>query len=207
MRQKYKGADVKARLNNTIIRYKNFPYLAEVNESGVISLRDITTRNLVATVDSDDQDLDISSIPLGYVNVLEKGLKLAVYLRREPLRRFKQGVEIETLSQKPLKDGVSIVPAGVLYSTGLVDAIIGRYPDLDSAISMTTKNGWSSVALSRDVALKYNGGSLNIYIKDSEVGYLKLGTKLAVVPKTDTSNISAYILSAFKFWEVKEGLK
>jgi hypothetical protein len=207
MRQKYKGKDVIDRLHNTVIRYKSHPYLCTVDSSGVICLNDLTNGNLCHKVSAEDEDLDISSINIGYVNIADPDYRMAVYLKREPARRFKQGIEFERLTQKTLKVGVSVVSPSKLGGRGFVDAVLGNFPSLQKALNDITKNGWASVALSRDVALMRDKELLKVYLKDDEVGFMRLGTTEVMVPKTELSWYHAFLLEGIKEWKVVEGIK
>jgi hypothetical protein len=206
MRQKYKGEDVKARLHNTIIRYKGQPYLANIDGHD-IGLIDLSTGSLIANVESDDELLDISSVPLGFLNVMNPDYKLAVYLKRDPLRRFKQGVEVEILSQKVLRDNFPPVHRDVIRSKSLADTILGRFPSYKEAVDFITKKSFHSVAISRDIALKRETDLLKVYLKESEVGYIRLGTDRVIVPKTDQSYYHILLLEDIRGWEVVEGSK
>jgi len=208
MRQKYKGDDVRARLHGTIIRWKGLPYCCDVaSGDATIGLQDIANGNLIGRVESDDIDLDISSINIGYVNIIDPDYKMAVYLKREPLRQFKQGLSIDHLTQKTLRNSVSSVPKQKIMSRGFVDAVIGKFPSVKEAIDLISKKGWYSVAVSRDVALKRENDLLKVYIKDTEVGYMKLGTDRLIVPKTEQSYYHIIWLNDISGWEVSEGSK
>jgi len=206
MKQRWKGDDVKARLHGTIIRYKSHPYLCGVDGHS-INLIDLQTGSTVGTVDSDDDLLDVSSVPLGYVNIVHPDYKLCVYLKRDPLRRFKQGVEVDILTQKILRDGWSPISRDIIRSKSLVDTILGRFPSYKEALDFITKKGFHSVALSRDIALKREGELLKVYLKESEVGYIRLGTDRVIVPKTDQSYYHILLLEDLHGWEVIEGSK
>lgn len=207
MRQKYKGEDIRSRLHGTIIRHNSLPFLCDVDSSGLIGLIDIPTGNLISRVHADDENLDISSINIGYVNIIDPDYKTAVYLKREPLRRFKQGLEIDFLTQKVLRQGMSTIHRTKIMSTGFVDAVMGRFPNLTQALDFITKKGWHSVAVSRDIALKREADILKVYIQDTEVGYMKLGTLRLIVPKTDQSYYHIVYLNEIKGWDIVEGHK
>jgi len=207
MRQKYKAEDIKGRLHNTIIRYKEHPYVCNV-EGTIIGLHDISSGNLVAQVESDDEALDISSINIGYVNIFSPDHKFSVYLKREPLRQYKQGIVLELLTQKILKAGGGAVSKSVLMSRGFVDAVLGRFPTYSEALKMVTKDGWHSVALSRDIAVKREAELLKVYIKDTEVGYIRLSDpQKLIVPKGIQSYYHVLILEDIRGWSVVEGNK
>ncbi|QIG73028.1 hypothetical protein EVB99_037 [Rhizobium phage RHph_N3_19] len=207
MRQKYKGDDIKGRLHNTIIRYKEHPYMCNT-EGTVIGLHDISSGNLVLQVDSDDENLDISSINIGFVNIYSPDLKLCVYLKREPLRQFKQGIVLELLTQKVLRAGSGGLSKSALMCRGFVDAVLGRFPTYNEALKMITKDSWHSVALSRDIAIKRENELLKVYIKDTEVGYIRLSeTNKLIVPKNAQSYYHVLLLEDIRGWSVVEGNK
>lgn len=207
MRQKYKGKDIIDRLHHTVIRYKSHPYLCTVDSSGIINLHDLTNGNLCHKVDAEDEELDISSINLGWVNIADPDFRLAVYLKREPQRRYKQGIQFEVLTQRVLRDGISTVRADKLSCRGFVDAVLGVYPSFTQGMEYITKNGWHSVALSRDVAIKLEADLLKVYLKDDEVGYMKLGKSQVIVPQSEMSWYHVFLLENIKHWTVVEGGK
>jgi hypothetical protein len=209
MRQKYKGEDIKARLHHTIIRYDNVPYMCDVDSAGSIGLMDLATGSSVGRVLSDDPKLDISSINIGFVNVIHPNYKCAVYLKREPFRKFKQGIELHSLTQKVLHNGVTTVDHSVLSSKQFVDAVLGKFPSYKDALDLLTKKGFQSVAISRDVALKKEDELLKVYLKDTEVGFIKLSLNLTkvFVPRTEQSYYHMVLLEDIKGWDVVEGVR
>jgi hypothetical protein len=159
-------------------------------------------------VDHDDRDLDISSLTLGYVNVEDPGHKLAVYLKREALRQFRQGVDIGRLTQFVLRPGVPQVTPKVLYCQGFVDCVTGKYPTVSEALSKIINKSFFSVAVSRNVALKKDGDLIKVFVKDDEVGYMQPNMlKIVKVPKTDTSRYAMFFLNEVEGWKVVEGIK
>lgn len=203
MRNKYKGADIRARLGSTIIRWKGRPFWCEV-EGETINLMDIVTKQSIARVDPDDTDLDISSLTLGYFNIGD----CAVFLARQPLRRYKQGVDPNLLTIATLSNSHRVDANGILCQ-GLVDGLMDRYPMFKEAIKKVSKV--QSVALSRDVALLRDKDLVKVHVKGSEVGWIKLGATTmdkVYVPPSDTSWITVYILQQTSDqWEVIEGVK
>lgn len=203
MRNKYKGDDIRSRLHGTIIRYKEVPYLADVDSTGTIGLLDLVKGDLILRVEPDDPFIDISSIPLGYLNFTNSKHKTAVYLKREPLRRYKQGVEVGYLTQKALNEE-GAVSIKSLSCQGLIDCVLNKYPKLDEALSMITKDSWSSVALSRDIAIYRKGPDIMVFIKDEEVGSFRLGTNKVRIQKSTLSFVNKQILEKINGWEVIE---
>ena len=97
--------DVSLRLHNCVLKYKQDYYYGMIvprlrteedrassdTRIGLYTLKD--HGNMVEQIDANDPDLDISSIPLGYM----EGQKwnVAYYISRAPYRRQKQGVSSE----------------------------------------------------------------------------------------------------------------
>jgi len=205
MRQRYKGEDIRARLHHTIIRYKGVPYLAEVMPEGIIAMRNVVTGNLDHNVDAEDSMIDISSITIGYVNVNDADNRCAVHLKRDPLRRFKQGIEIDYLKQNVLRKGGSQINRNNILMFGFVDAVAGKFPSYQEALRMMTKANWQSVALSKDIALQKDADLYKVFVGDQEVAYIKAGTHKVNVIKNDVSFCYSHILSVIQGWEIVEG--
>lgn len=203
MRNKYRGKDIRDRLGGTIVRHKGHPYLCEADDDGSVALYSLEGLGLIARIDPiDNEELDISSLTLGYVNIDHPDYKLAVYLKREPTRQFKQCVEVSRLSQVPLKNGLSNIHHKIILGKGLVDCVLNRYPTFDQAMMMITKRGFASVAISKDIAIKRETDLLKVYLKTDEVGYMKLGTKKLIIPETNISYYASLFLSEIKDWEI-----
>jgi hypothetical protein len=98
MRPKYLSQDLKQRLEGGVIFYNDTPhFVSRANSSNskpltLVPLIDMNSSGF--TVKLDDERLDISSRPLGYVN--HRGR--AYYLIRNPSRRYKQSMCIASLS-------------------------------------------------------------------------------------------------------------
>jgi len=206
VRNKYKGDDIQGRLGNTVIRYKDHPYFCVV-EHTTLCLYDMHSGSLSVRVEPDDPFIDISSVPLGYVNIDQSDYKLAVYLKREGRRQFKQGVELGHLTQTPLRNGMGQLHWQHLKCKGLVDCILGKYPSFEQAVNNISKRGYHSVALSNNVAIKRENDTLKVFVKTDEVGFIKLGTNRLVMPKIDNSYVNICYLNEIKGWEITEGVK
>lgn len=207
MRNKYNGDDLKARLGGTILRYKNIPYMCEV-EGQNLSLYNLETGSLQVRIEPDDQNLDISSLTLGFINIEHPDYKMAVYLKREPFRQYRQGVDLSRLTQVVLRDKLtSPIHFKYLQCKGLLDCVLDRYPSFIEAMEKITRKGFYSVALSKNVAIKREGELLKVFVKSDEVGYIRMGDKKVILPKTDQSGIHAFFLSQVYGWIVTEGIK
>lgn len=207
MRNKYRGPDIKARLGSTVIRYKGVPYWCEVPDIDLV-LIDMVDRSTKARVDADDPDVDISSLTLGYVNTPHP-YNCAIYLARNPLRMYKQGVDLSRLTYTPLvedKDKFA-VDYNRMFCQGFVDSINNVFPTLNEAIKILTTSKVKSVAVSKDIGLLKQVDMLKVYLKGLEVGWMKLGSNKVFVPKTETSWLTIYTLEMIKGWEIIEGVK
>ena len=178
MRNKYKGEDLRSRLENSILRYNKMPYFCAVNGEN-LELRDIPTGDLRHTVEPDDFLLDISSVPLGYMN--SKHYNCAIYLKRHPFRKYKQGVVLELLTNTPLTPKRIAIAPHRLRCAGLVNSINGEFPSLTTALRVLA-DGAHSVALSRDIAFMRDGAEIKVFIKEDHIGSfpIKDGAKAVV---------------------------
>jgi hypothetical protein len=208
MRNKYKGEDIKARLGGTIIRYKGIPVKVEVQDLGQLALFSLEGHGLIASnVDPEDVNIDISSLTLGYLNIDHPDYKLAVYLKREPARQYRQGIDVQRLTQTVLRSNGAGVHPKILEGKCLVDCVANNYPSFSQAMKLLVEKGFFSVALSRDVAVQREYDKLKVFVKEIEVGYVRMGTKKVIVPTTDTSCYAIFFLSDIKDWDIQEGNK
>lgn len=210
MRNKYKGVDVKNRLSNTIIRWRGIPVICKTTDDGtILSLFDMRTRNtLIANVDPDDPNIDISSINLGYVQ-FPAPYNCAVYVRRQPRRIYKQGVDPSHLTYTPLsiRYGNGDADYAMMYTESVFDSLTGKFPTVKNAIDMITKAKVESVALSLDVGLIRNKDTFKFYIKGVEVGFAKASEpNVVIIPKNEVSWVHTLILSEIKGLVIKEGM-
>lgn len=206
MRNKYRGQDIRARLENTIIRYNGKPYLVGV-DGEIIILYDIITKAIIHRKNPDDPGLDVSSIDLGYVNINEPRV-CAVYLKRNPIREYKQGINLRSLEYDALtlpkhRFGVG---SDMMQCQGFLDSYNGNFPTLKEGIKRITIDGGHSVALNKDVALLRDVDILKVYFKQDEVGWIRVGTNKVTLPKTETSWVTLFNLNLIDGWEVVEGV-
>lgn len=207
MRNKYTGQDIRARLENTIIRYNGKPYICGC-EGEIIVLYDVISKAIMHRKEPDDPGLDVSSIDLGYMN-LEIPRKCAVYLRRNPLRQYRQGVDLRNLEYEVLtlpkhRFGISYE---YMNCQGFLDSYEGKFPSFKKATAMLLVEGWFSAALSKDVAILRDGDVFKVSFKGGEVGWGKLGSNHVLVPKTEVSWVTVFNLNLIDGWEITEGVK
>jgi len=201
MKCRYPDRDLTARLDNSICRYQGVPVYIRHTDANELTLYLLNNLQIVfKRISSDDEDLDISTIPMGYYQYTPRQV---VYVSRRPVRRWKQGVEADALDFKFLN--VANARHINIYTKAFEDMVMGRYPSLEE----TLKNFESSeetmeIAIHRDVVLEYlpNLKLVHVHYKGEEVGFLILGTKTVIVPSSERAWVISYHLSGFT-WEVK----
>lgn len=205
MRNKYVGEDVRQRLGGTVIRYRNIPYYCTV-EGRHILLENIVTRHLEHTINFDDPELDISSLDLGYINIVNP-VACAVHASRIGQRRYKQGVDLRALSYDvlTLPSEKFALNADYMFCQGFVDAYQGKYPSVSDALKMVSKTH-RSVALSNDVAILRDKDIIKVYVKTEEIGWMKAGINTVNIPKSETSWMYQYYLEKLDGWKIVEGV-
>jgi hypothetical protein len=188
MKCRYVGGDIKKYLDECFIRYNGVPYYASVDGLNV-HLIDLETRQATAVVRGDDPLLDISSIPLGYVNI---GRDYCLHIKRYPYRKWKQGVCMANIQ-------VSIIgrtaDAGRITKDHLIcqefkNSILGNFPNWTTAFRMLSTKERCSVALSNSVGVKRNDHTLEFLVDEQVIGYIDLREKNFSVVNTKKSEFS-----------------
>ena len=206
MKAKYLAQDWEARLHGGIVRWIDKPVRIMIDGNG-LSLYDIAEGGLlVQGIDPLDDRLDISSVPLGYINHTR-----AVYLARSPLRRYKQSVDIRG------------VRAYVLAAKEFIDSGQGELIFTDAYKKSYDPNGWPTVprvlevlskagrahslAISREVAMSVDRSddpkNINVFWKFDHVGTVEIGTNVVKVLETDMSFLVSKELSKYVGWEIQ----
>lgn len=185
MQVKWNATDLVSRLDSTFIRYKGSVYFCRVNRPDLTLYRpwDVNGEPY-KRVHYSDQDIDVSSLPLGYVNY--KGDTF--YVKRIPYRRWKQGLDPKSCNTN----------SRVFYSKEFCESVEGKFPSVKQAISMLNKHLATSVAISRDVALKDEGSILKVFIQEDEVGYImRESLGLVNIPSEEFAWIASQYLTPF----------
>ena len=170
------GHDLETRLGGSVFMYKDVPYKM-VYEQGEIFTVDIVSGSRGPTLKTDDPDLDISSIEVGYLNCYGAGCRgsglperSAVYLTRVPSKQWRQGIHpsnVQVYSTNGLYTDWS--KDRLVYSRGFAEMAMGIFPPL--SVSLDLKAG-ESVALSKDMALmKSEFEAIGVYYRCKPVGY------------------------------------
>lgn len=185
MRNKYRGEDLRARLDQTYVRYDNVPYYCRT-EGPIICLYTVVKGALFLKVEPDDPRLDISSIELGYANNYQH--QVSVYLKRIPHRNYKQGISPACMTSKVLVsrgNAFSLNPQHTLSDIGFTNMCAEKYPKFEEAIDLITNKKWHSVALSKEVAICREVDQFQLYIREDCVGWINMKTKKTVLAKKD----------------------
>lgn len=131
--------DAVMRLDGSIVRYQNEPYLCRVRkQAGCISLYSLTTIGesmdkpwLAPTLKSiayTDPLLDMQSIHVGYINTDQE----AYWIERAPWRKQKQGSYTGNMYLFAIGSrACNQIPNSILYSQHMQDALKGKYPRYD----------------------------------------------------------------------------
>jgi len=205
MRSKFEGKDVDGALTGTVCRYQGVPVLVRAFDAKTVELYTLRDDSqLVTTVRHDDEELDISTPPLGYAQVRKNQV---VYVTRVPLRRWKQGIHADNIKPSSLPNS-QLQYRGVSVMTKIFeDMILGRYPPLLDCIQELIKiKEYGEKAISRDCALSINKGVINVFFKNDPVGIIPMKEALkprptVLVPNVSMGRIITLYLNEFT-WEV-----
>lgn len=204
MRCKFPPNDLSARLDSSICRYKGRPVFIRFDGGNSLRLYSVKDANKsgksLGIIDAGDEFLDVSTVPLGYMQVGDG----VVYLTRRPVRRFKQGVDGESLSPKFIPGSPVINTGYHIFSPSFEDMVLDNYPPLEVTLErFRTATVDLEIAVSRDIALRYHHKVrvTFVYFKGEEVGVIPPDSQTVMVPKSDNAWIISKYLSRFQ-WKV-----
>jgi hypothetical protein len=168
---KYDVHYAKQRLNNTIVRLgKKVVHLTSIGGWEYRALNLYTRKS--ETIQLNQADLNLNPIPLGYVNY--KGN--AYYLSRKPVRKWKQGLSLDSVHIREEKNKGFISKSDIMHSRSLVDCVNNKYPSLSQAFHAVYSGAVTSSAFGRTFSLRYDhkgkGLSLVLLYKEQKIGYV-----------------------------------
>lgn len=171
--------DVSSRLNNCYCVYKGEVHIIQASvkqEPGgnnhkvyITSLknyRNVPYRGVndkAKIVDYRDEEVDISALPLGFVNYEGD----AVLIERAPMRRNQAGTCPANIICWPTNDN------SCAYTEAMNTLVDNKYPEWNKAILSLREDEAESVAVSHTVALfKGESGVINVYLRKRSVGFI-----------------------------------
>lgn len=203
MRVKYLSRDMETRVHGGIAFYRGQPFYVELSRENRLSLSPLTGEGDPILIASNDPELDVSSPSLGYINFGG----YANYVMRRPERRFKQVVSPQSLICERVMTGGFVGPdtlLNMLFSKEGESMLLGKYPSVKEALErINSGKKVVSVAVSRDTAIaKDSFGTLRVYNKLEQVGYVREGTNIVVIPKDELAWVISKCLEGYD-WVVE----
>lgn len=203
MRCKFIEKDLESRLHGTVCRYDGKPYYLQYEGGRQFSLTTLSARKRVHVINADDIHLDISTPYLGFCQITPDYVS---YVTRKPARMWKQGVSQDNIIWNYLSIAArEAIKPGILTSN-FEDMILQKYPDLDAALKIVSSDDTINreIAISNDIALKYNGRLqlIYVYFKQDQVGFLQKGSKKVIVASNERGWIISKYLQGYS-WDVE----
>lgn len=175
--------DVSRRLNDSIVKFKDtFYYATSDRERDTLELTlfGLDSGKPVHKVDANSPDLDISSPELGYCHC--HGPETAVFIRRAPYRRQKQGVSNENLTYTLHKEGTRRgLGNDLVINKYFKEMLDGKYKPYSDCLAYfndeKNKDKTSCLAFSRDFAIgkETSKGPLILYYQNVRIGEILKG--------------------------------
>lgn len=199
--------DISQKMAESIFKYQGRPYYVRHSGGNKIDLYELqnATGHIVYTIKYDDDGLDFSSIPLGYVNL--KPYVAVVYLTRVPVRKVKQGINTSNTKMNSLpgslKKGYNMT--STLFSEGFVNMAIEKYPSLEESLEKLRKKDSKSgeVAISRSIALMIDEQDIiKVFYKNEYVGWIQPGKFLVHVKSDGLGWVVSKYLSHILGWQI-----
>lgn len=202
--------DIGQKMSESIFRYKGVPYFVKEAGGKKIELYELDKvqggHGPIDVIPFNHDDLDFSSVPLGYVNYTRNDWSHVVYISRYPVRKVKQGINNHNTRYKFLPDAVDLKPVSlqnVLFSKAFVDSVIGIFPSLESSLNVLRKNDKKEIAISRDIALSIDEqGIIKVYYKNKYVGWIQPDKFTVHVKRDDLGWVVSRYLSHVLGWTV-----
>lgn len=216
MRCRIPERDLGLKLNDTICRYKGEPVWVRV-EGGTIYLYKLpdvnTSGRWFTTIKSNDPDLDVASVPLGYMQGDGNNRNSVFYLSRIPIRKVKQGLPLTAIKSVQVGDDSNgprgKAPSGAYLNNSFVRMVKNDYPKLPDAMKMLrglhSKDSSKvyQAAISRDIAIEINQmGIINVHYKKVFVGWIQPDKNIVHVPTSELSWVISKYLSEHLDWVV-----
>lgn len=122
-------------LEGTIVSYKGLPvYIQDAMQDGFVATY-LNNQREKFLIKRDDKDLNVSSLPLGYINTHRAG---ALYLMRTPERQWKQGISNATLKYMDQKSKIVGGFPILDFREEAFAMFVGNYTHIEDAIEHAT---------------------------------------------------------------------
>lgn len=186
--------DAVMRLDQSILKYKDEYWYCRIS-SGVAYLYDLALYSMLDAghkikethvVNFNDEELDIRSVTIGYINT-DSG---AYYVTRPPFRKQKQGTSTVNCYIAPVGTmAFSQIQPQTLFSRHVKDALQGKYPSLKGCMKhmMGGAAQVSSMAFSKDFAIKKVGHEFLVYFEQQLVGTAPKVGRIDIYPHCQDS--------------------
>lgn len=197
--------DLGQRLNDTVCRYKGLPVRVRYAGDSNLELYNLTGKRPTLVIPSTDPELDISGMPLGYVQLSSDTV---AYASRKSARIYKQGVTSECLVMNWITPSKSKNVLVNIFSASFENMFLNKYPSLEDAKKLlrvpNTQSSITEIAISRDVALSYDHDMQFTYVhyKAKRVGYIIKDENTVITPSSDYAWLISKNLSSFA-WKVE----
>lgn len=182
-------ADVRMRLNETFVRYKGEYYFATQSpedQDTKLQLRLVHDKALVCVIDANDPDLDVSSLPLGYVQF--RSWNECIFMSRLPYRRQRQAVSIDSVAVYGVFNIAQYPPVrDYFHQKFFINNLKGEFPTYDAVVSSIKANTGKDTekiarAFDRCFCILYSKGSdVLLQYNCTNIGKINLETKVVTL--------------------------
>lgn len=180
-----KPEDAYMRLDGSVVKYKDdYYYACSARDTFKLTLYDLPTKKEKLVINPNSPDLDVRSVPLGYMNDRPDR---ALFIYRVPFRKQKQGISPENIMCiHDYTPGAELsIGQGAIFSLSFYKMLKNDYPDFEELLktNLTGKSSFNQ-AFSRDFSLGYAGGgkdSLDLFFKAIKVGTINKKSGMAEI--------------------------
>ena len=202
------------RYHGTIVQFDGIPVYITVtgdkwNCYKPSTIQKPNAKIIAKGIDPYDSRIDVSSIPLGYVNIPK--YYTTRYVARRPVKGlgYKQGVHGDIITVTGLPDSLNgeyFSGHDILYMEEFEDCVLGKFPSLDKALNLLPKQGEeqgsAEIAIDRHIALSVDKlGIIKAYYRNDLVGWMAPGKRVLNVPSSSMGWIVSHHLSELA-WEI-----
>src|SRR6185312_12225322 len=95
------------------------------------------------------------------------------YLERLPYRRYRQGLNAESLYSYDMEGKSGTPPQAVLTNPGMGDCLTGVYPSIKEAQECLSGTSIKEMAIAQDIALKKtDAGIILVFYRQDNIGWI-----------------------------------